>query len=52
MCTLAPDQLSITVSDIPTTELYPVVCMSSAGESVEILPNSMQPGTEKKKSKK
>jgi hypothetical protein len=46
------DQLSITVSDIPTTELYPVVCMSSAGESVEILPNSMQPGTEKKKSKK
>jgi hypothetical protein len=46
------DQLSITVSNIPTTELYPIVCMSSAGESVEILPNSYQPGTEKKNVKK
>jgi hypothetical protein len=44
--------LSITVSNIPTTELYPIVCMSSAGESVEILPNSYQPGTEKKNTKK
>jgi len=47
------DQLSITVTGVTLgADLYPIACMSSNNESVQILPNSVQPGTEGKRKKK
>jgi hypothetical protein len=52
-CVQRADQLSITVTGVTLgADLYPIACMSSNNESVQILPNSVQPGTEGKRKKK